>query len=291
MVNLKKNKLKFSQLKKKPSESYLLEYYKEIYFQNNKAYYKKKYNSEEQIYIQSKIEQKYANIIKLRKKRLPGKILDIGCGKCEFISFFKKKGWNVTGIEQSEYSLNNNKGIKNYVLIGNANEIINSLINQNKKYDIVSLNNVLEHLLDPIIIVKLIKKILYKNGILSINIPNDESLFQKYLKKNKLVKKKYWVTYPDHINYFNIKTFNYFINNLGLKVVDSISDFPIEIFLLNSNSNYVENKKFGKEAHVSRMKFEKFLMKNYKINEINEYYRSMSKLGIGRNINYLCKYK
>ena len=41
MINLKKNKLKFAQLKKKPTENFLLKYYKEIYFQNNKAYYKK----------------------------------------------------------------------------------------------------------------------------------------------------------------------------------------------------------------------------------------------------------
>ena len=290
MINLKKNKLKFAQLKKKPTESFLLKYYKEIYFQNNKAYYKKKYNNDEQTYINSKIKQKYQNINRLSKGKLFGKVLDIGCGKCEFISFFKKKGWEVTGIEQSEYSLNN-KSIKNSVLIGNANEIIKRLIKQNKKYDLISLNNVLEHLLDPVIIINLIKKLLKKNGILSINIPNDESLFQKFLIKNKIVKRNYWVAYPDHINYFNIKSFEYFINQLDLKVVDSISDFPIELFLLNSNSNYVENKTRGRGAHLSRIKFEIFLMNNFKINEINEYYRSMSKLGIGRNINYLCKYK
>ena len=290
MINLKKNKLKFEQLKKKPTESFLLKYYKEIYFQNNKAYYKKKYNNDEQTYINSKIKQKYQNINRLRKSKLVGKVLDIGCGKCEFISFFKKKGWEVTGIEQSEYSLNN-KSIKNSVLIGNANEIIKRLIKQNKKYDLISLNNVLEHLLDPVIIINLIKKLLKKNAILSINIPNDESLFQKFLIKNKIVKRNYWVAYPDHINYFNIKSFEYFINQLGLKVLDSISDFPIELFLLNSNSNYVENKTRGRGAHLSRIKFEIFLMNNFKINEINEYYRSMSKLGIGRNINYLCKYK
>jgi len=290
MINLKKNKLKFAQLKKKPTENFLLKYYKEIYFQNNKAYYKKKYNNDEQTYINSKIKQKYQNINRLRKSKLVGKVLDIGCGKCEFISFFKKKGWEVTGIEQSEYSLNN-KSIKNSVLIGNANEIIKRLIKQNKKYDLISLNNVLEHLLDPVIIINLIKKLLKKNAILSINIPNDESLFQKFLIKNKIVKRNYWVAYPDHINYFNIKSFEYFINQLGLKVLDSISDFPIELFLLNSNSNYVENKSTGRGAHLSRIKFEIFLMNNFKIDEINEYYRSMSKLGIGRNINYLCKYK
>ena len=292
MINLKKNKLKFSQLKKKPTESFLLKYYKEIYFQNNKAYYKEKYNSNEQTYINSKIKQKYQNINRLRKGKLGGNVLDIGCGKCEFISFFKKKGWDVTGIEQSEYSLNNNnKSIKNSVIIGNADEIIKRLIKQNKKYDLISLNNVLEHLLDPALVINLLKKLLKKNSILSINIPNDESLFQKYLIKNKSVKRNYWLAYPDHINYFNIKSFEYFINKLGLKVIDSISDFPIEMFLLNSNSNYVENNKFGKEAHLSRIKFEIFLMNNFKINEINEYYRSMSKLGIGRNINYLCKHK
>ena len=47
------------------------------------------------------------------------------------------------------------------------------------------MHNVFEHLLEPEKVLILIKKILKTNGLLSINVPNDESLLQKYLfKKN-----------------------------------------------------------------------------------------------------------
>ena len=290
MISLKLNKFKFSELKKKPKESFLLKYYENIYFQQNKAFYKKNYSNSEKKYIESKIYQKYMNIYKIRKNKLNGNLLDIGCGKGEFLKYFKLKGWTVTGIEKSSESLDKkNKFLKKNIITGNATEIIKQLISKDLKYDLVVLNNVLEHLLEPELILKLLKKLLKKNGILSINVPNDESLLQKFLLKKNLIKKNYWVVYPDHINYFNINTFRNFINKLGYKVVDSISDFPIEHFLFNKNSNYILNKKLGKNAHLSRIMFEQFLMENYKIDEINDYYRSMSKIGIGRNINYFCK--
>ena len=220
MISLKLNKFKFSELKKKPKESFLLKYYENIYFQQNKAFYKKNYSNSEKKYIESKIYQKYMNIYKIRKNKLNGNLLDIGCGKGEFLKYFKLKGWTVTGIEKSSESLDKkNKFLKKNIITGNATEIIKQLISKDLKYDLVVLNNVLEHLLEPELILKLLKKLLKKNGILSINVPNDESLLQKFLLKKNLIKKNYWVVYPDHINYFNINTFR----NFRIVIVGSIT--------------------------------------------------------------------
>lgn len=286
-MKLKKNKFEFYELDKKPNKNYLLKYYQDIYFQKNKAYYKKKYSKLEIDYINSKLKQKFYIITKILNKKTSCSLLDIGCGKGEFISYFKKKNWKVTGIEKTSISFN--KNINNNIIAGDAIEILKQLAFEKNKYDLIVMHNVFEHLLEPERVLILIKKILKINGLLSINVPNDESLLQKYLFKKKIIKKKYWIAYPDHINYFNINTFTNFMKKFKFNVVDTLADFPIEHFLFNKKANYIKNKKFGTEAHSSRILFEDFLMKNYNLEEINNYYRSISKIGLGRNINYICK--
>ena len=44
-----------------------------------------------------------------------------------------------------------------------------------------------------------------KNAMFLITIPNDFSELQK--KTFKIVKKKYWLTYPEHLNYIDKKNF------------------------------------------------------------------------------------
>lgn len=130
-----------------------------------------------------------------------------------------------------------------------------------------------------------------KSSILSITIPNDDSHFQNFLKKNLHINKDHWIAFPDHINYFNHNSFKSFMLSQKLKLIDSVADFPIEIFLLNKNSNYVNRSKLGNQANSARLHFEKFLVRTLTSFEINDFYRSLAKIGIGRNINYLCKKK
>ena len=290
MKKLKLNKYKFLELADKPNELELKNYYNKFYYQNDKAYYKKTYTLEEKKFIEKKIKQKYENINSFFKNKKNKSLIDIGSGKGEFMEFFSNKKWDVAGVDYSDFgAININKKIKNKIIIGEADKEIEKLANRNVKFDVVSLNNVLEHVLNPIQLIKKSKNLLKKNSLISINVPNDESKFQNFLIKNKLVKKKYWIAYPDHINYFNRTSLEYLMKKLDLKIIDYISDFPIELFLLNDNSNYINNKSIGKYAHISRLNFEKYLHSNFNISEINEFYRHINKFGLGRNINILCK--
>ena len=84
------NKLGFKQLKNKPSINTIKKYYEKIYFQKNKAFYKKKYSKEENDYIHSKINQKFHLINSFLKYRKKMSFLDIGCGNGFVLNFFLK---------------------------------------------------------------------------------------------------------------------------------------------------------------------------------------------------------
>ena len=38
-----------------------------------------------------------------------------------------------------------------------------------------------------------------------------------------------------------------------------MGDFPIELYLLNKNSNYIKNRDLGKDAHLARVKMSNFI--------------------------------
>lgn len=291
MSKIKKNKFGFKELKKPPSKIFLDDYYKNFYYQNNRAFYKSKYEQLEKKYIESKIKLNYENIVSFQKKNFKGTLLDIGCGQGDLLSYFKNMGWNVTGIDKSIFASNKKNSLKKKIIYGDIEECLIKLHDSKFKYDVICMNNVLEHLLNPEIIIHMISNLMKKSSILSITIPNDDSLFQNFLKKNLHINKDHWIAFPDHINYFNHKSFKSFMLSQKLKLIDSVADFPIEIFLLNKNSNYVNRSKLGKQSNSARLQFEKFLVSTLTSYEINDFYRSLAKIGMGRNINYLCKKK
>ena len=53
--------------------------------------------------------------------------------------------------------------------------------NSNQKIDLITCNNVLEHLLDPIDFVKRFKSLLTDDGIARIQVPNDNSYLRRML--------------------------------------------------------------------------------------------------------------
>ena len=89
--------------------------------------------------------------------------------------------------------------------------------------------NVLEHLRDPFATLKLIKsKLLAKNGLLVIEVPNDFNDFQQVANK-EFDLDNWWVVSPNHINYFSPKTLFRLLDKCGYTVFE----YPHIFFLWN----------------------------------------------------------
>ena len=100
-------------------------------------------------------------------------ILEIGCGHGEAICNFDKSGYKVTGIEPDKKNVFLiNKKLNNSTCIVDKAETISF----NKKFDIIWLNHVFEHLSKPIEFLKRIDNVLNKHGFIFIEVPSVEKV-------------------------------------------------------------------------------------------------------------------
>ena len=98
-------------------------------------------------------------------------ILEIGSGHGEAIYNFDKIGYTVTGIEPDKTSVSfiNKKLTNSICMMGKA-----ETISFDKKFDIIWLNHVFEHLSKPIEFLNKIESVLDQHGFIFIEVPSVE---------------------------------------------------------------------------------------------------------------------
>lgn len=106
-----------------------------------------------------------------------GTLLDIGAGVGLLLDEARKMGYNVIGFEPSKASV---RAAKKYIGI----RLINAEFRVMENVDIIVINHVLEHLVDPRQVIKLCAKTLGGEGTLVIGAPNFNS-FMSWIKKGK----------------------------------------------------------------------------------------------------------
>jgi 2-polyprenyl-3-methyl-5-hydroxy-6-metoxy-1,4-benzoquinol methylase len=97
------------------------------------------------------------------------KLLDIGFGKGGALVRFNKLGANVEGIEIDEDAI---RFAKEELGIGNVGNFRLDQLETSKRYDIILMNDLIEHLLDPLSILTEARSRLNEGGLLSIWTPN-----------------------------------------------------------------------------------------------------------------------
>jgi 2-polyprenyl-3-methyl-5-hydroxy-6-metoxy-1,4-benzoquinol methylase len=269
----------------KPSEDELKEYYAKKYFQENKGSYYDEYSEEELNYFLNKIEQKYYVVNSIfPESSNTRKFLDIGCGEGFALKFFLDKKWEVLGLDYSDFGCKEfNKDCLPYLIQGDVYDSIDDLIARRENFDVLLLDNVLEHVTDTSLMLKKCTSLLTKNGILVIEVPNDFSILQKHLLDTNKIDKPFWVVLPDHLSYFNLQGLNNLLSDSGFKNVISISDHPIDFNLLNQDTNYYRDKTKGKACHESRIELEN-IIHNISIPKAIDLYKAYAELGLGRQI-------
>jgi len=284
MFKVSTNKLGFKFINPTPSKKQLDKFYFNKYFKKTITY-KDKFKKIENSYYHS-ISLVQIFMLKNKIKNLSKKnLLDLGAGQGTFLlnvqNFFKTS----LGIDYSFENLSSESKSKiNFISMSPENFIKKNL----KKYDIITLNNVLEHVSNPIKFMKTLKKNIKKNTYIMVVVPNDFSYLQQ--ETNKRVRKKnYWLLPPEHLNYFNKENFKNFSNKIGFNVVDAIADFPIELFLLKKDFDYTKNPTLGKKIHLLRCEIMSYLVKNNSISKVYEFLKLINQLNIGRNNYFLLK--
>ena len=190
------------------------------------------------------------------------KLLDVGCGRGQFIYLMKKKGWFVYGTETSSTSaIAAKKRVGDDAIL--INKDLNELENIDISFDIISLWHVLEHLNEPKKVVNLIDKKLVHKGYVVVEVPNFNS-FQHLINKNNWIH----LDCPRHVTHFTKEGLINFFGNKKFKIIKSSTlSFEFGFYgMLQSLLNFfvpVPNYLFfllrKKNAKVSGIPF----MKNY----------------------------
>ena len=106
--------------------------------------------------------------------RIPGRLLDVGCGKGVFLQRMHKLGWSVTGIDFDAKAIENAKKTHGDGLTFMNTNLAGARF-PNDSFDAVAMSHVIEHVPDPVALLIEVRRILKKDGRLVITTPNIRS--------------------------------------------------------------------------------------------------------------------
>jgi ubiquinone/menaquinone biosynthesis C-methylase UbiE len=106
-----------------------------------------------------------------------GKLLDMGCGLGLFLKLWDPQKWEVFGIDISEQAVEYAKSKGLNVRQGSLEKTDFS----DTRFDVITMFYVLEHLPNPLKVLKEVRRVLKKDGLLVIRIPQSISA-ERFLK-------------------------------------------------------------------------------------------------------------
>ena len=287
---LKKHSLGYWEIENKPSIEDLQKYYADTYYQEGKGSYELQYGSDELIYFNSKLEQRWT-VIKQYLSELSKKprMLDVGCGEGFALAFFRSHGWHVKGFDFSNSGVaSKNPSCIDALVTGDIFSLLETEIEAGNPYDVIWLQNVLEHVLDPLELLGQLRKLVAPEGMAVVTVPNDCSITQRAALSKKHIDDAFWVMPPEHLTYFDNTSLKAIAEHTGWRCMEMLADFPADWFLFHDKSNYVRDRSVGKAAHVARVQVENFIHEQ-PIEDVISFWSAAAKLGIGRNITAFLK--
>lgn len=147
---------------------------------------------------QQNARMKTAGVVLSRLERVyarKGKLLDVGCGPGFFLKAAKIRGWQVQGVEPSNWA---RRWAREYlgltdVLAGDYTALDRMV---EESFDVVCAFDVIEHVLDPSDFLRAIGRVLKPGGMLVLTTPRFDSLFARFTGR------KWHAIFPAHLHYF-----------------------------------------------------------------------------------------
>jgi 2-polyprenyl-3-methyl-5-hydroxy-6-metoxy-1,4-benzoquinol methylase len=245
------------------------------------------YATEKPLYIQRHLEDReWLNLVYAERydlfERALGKgqrtLLDVGSGPGMFLLHgVERGGWSVRGLEPSSQAAAHSRSLGLDVTQAFLNDATAATLG---RFDVVHLNEVLEHVPDPREVLRVIDTLLSPGGLVALMVPNDYSPFQAALRTAGF--HPWWVAPPHHVNYFDVSSIQRLLTE-RFEVVSVETTFPIDLFLLMGD-DYVGHDDLGRACHAKCKAFELALARAGMTPLKQEMYRSLAALGIGRDV-------
>ncbi len=282
-----RNAFGYYEVQSKPSPQELSEYYARKYYQQGHGHYASAYSDSERAYYLSKVALKALAVEALLPPREPGSapgLLDVGCGEGFTLEHFRKAGWAIHGLDFSDHGCRtHNSACLEFVQTGDLYANLAALTEGSQRFDVIWLDNVLEHVIEPLALLGALRKLASSGALLVIEVPNDFSALQLEALASGTVSRPFWIALPDHLSYFNQAGLVALCAAAGWHKKRVLADYWIDFNLLNPRTNYVEDREAGKPCHRARMAAESLMM-SISPEKTNALYEALAELGLGRQI-------
>lgn len=168
-------------------------------------------------------------ISKLKEIKSSGKLLDIGCATGALLVEAQKQGYSTYGLEPSLWA--SKIAREKYHLNVKTGRVEDMRYSKNN-FDIVTLLDVIEHLVRPDLIVQKVASVLKKGGVVCIVTPDFGST------ASRILGERWWHVRPSHFYYFEHRIMRSLLEKAGFEIIISrqykwylSADYLMERFL------------------------------------------------------------
>lgn len=149
----------------------------------------------------------------INEDKMSGKLIDIGCGTGGFLDSLDKNKWEKWGVEPAGFA-------REILIKKNIRALNDTFLNVDlpeNYFDVVTMFDVIEHIVNPLAHLRKVWKILKDDGVLLIATPNVDSLTAR-------VSGRYWRHFQPiaHLIFFSPQTLSQLLRKEGF------SDFYIK---------------------------------------------------------------
>ncbi len=168
------------------------------------------------------------------------KMLDIACGYGFFISLMRQRGYIFDGLEIScdrkKYCMERNPDAKIYDL----NLLEEDPGELEGQYDLITMFHVLEHLTSPVLYLERVKRMLKKNGLLVIELPNVSNLM---MEASPAFNDFFY--FRDHVAYYSPQHLATVLEKSGFEIITVKGN---QLYGLTNHYNWIVNGTPEREA-------------------------------------------
>jgi 2-polyprenyl-3-methyl-5-hydroxy-6-metoxy-1,4-benzoquinol methylase len=156
-----------------------------------------------------------------------GRLLEVGCGSGRMLKSMQDKGWDVVGVDPDPIAINNAKSKGLIVYQG----ILADQKFMKDSFDAIALSHVIEHVPDPLNLLKECERILKPGGHLVLITPNINSFCHQLYKSD-------WRSLepPRHLYIFNRQTLKQLSQRAGFK------NIKLETTIRDANNTFIASR-------------------------------------------------
>ncbi len=166
------------------------------------------------------------NIARIARARLDaierykqgGKLLDVGCAAGFLLDEARRRGWSSQGVEVSRFA-------SEYARQKLQLDVFTGTLEEagfpSEEFDVVVIYFLLEHLRDPLALLREVNRVLKLWGLVSVAVPNIAGLYFQLNRKSWIEER---VRHQSHLYEFSPKSLKRILNKAGFRILSLTSE-------------------------------------------------------------------